>query len=170
MSLHIRRKIPFELENAESLAAKSQSSVHSPRAFCCAPQLFLHVTLFCFNLSTRHQTATKNSKIEPRPSTRMTCSKSKQSNQNLGIGSSCPTSAAACFESCPHSRCCQPEFPAAFIPLWSALLVPSAFEIPPSTFQLFISTQQFAGHQSQPWHQSCSAQSQLGHQHDYPRL
>lgn len=38
-----RRKIPFELENAESLAAKSQSSGHSVRLFYCAPQLFLHM-------------------------------------------------------------------------------------------------------------------------------
>lgn len=33
VSLNIRRKIPFELENADSLQAKSQSSVHSVKVF-----------------------------------------------------------------------------------------------------------------------------------------
>lgn len=33
VSLNIRRKIPFELENADSLEAESQSSVHSVKVF-----------------------------------------------------------------------------------------------------------------------------------------
>lgn len=116
--LNTRRKIPFELENTVSLAAKTQSSVHSMSMFYCAPQFFLQM-LLC-SASTFPQSIKqlpRMARFQPLPSKRVLSSKSKISNQNLGIGSSCPSSAAACFfaiKSCPHSRCCQPKLPLPF--------------------------------------------------------
>lgn len=149
--LNIRKKIPFELENTVSLAADSKLCTLCERVLLWSTAFSSNVTLCCFNLSIKHQTATKNGMISPFSFKKSLCSKSKYCNQNPGqrtpvLPLLLPVSLLSSPAHAADAASPSFHFPFACFPLCSAFLGPSvAFQIPPATFQFFISTHQFAG-------------------------
>lgn len=148
VTLIIRREIPFELENRVLGSKDSKLCTLLKLVLLCSAASPSTVTLFCFHLSTKHQTDFKNGKISASSFTKSHVQNPKsQSKSRNWIPH--PTSAASSFaiKSCLHSRCCQPEFHFLFasFPLCSSSFGPSvAFKSPPASFQFFLSTQQFA--------------------------
>lgn len=94
VTLNIRRKIHFELENTKSLAAKTQSFVHSNHVLLC----FLFQCYFVL-LQPFIKELPRIARFQALPSGKVLCSKPKCSKQNKypEIRSSCPTSVAAYF-------------------------------------------------------------------------